>query len=257
VVRNAFEKMAMLHFMNCMLLTFGPLIVLYRSSKLFEERALRSCTFAGFGFAATQIIKIFVMATFLPTPTEAVAVAASVAASSITTPPFHLTQELMKTAVNVIEYFGVKMTLEGKHLAKYEHHVRVLAVGLGWTFAESLILYLIPLWMGARGMEFEWEYVEMGVASNISLLLHIGFAGLVWLRTRTDISQSSKKLLLPALITYLVLPLPLSYLEKVQFVSHWDLLALRLVTGLVLGILTKNLLVNYKQQQENKHSKKK
>jgi len=255
-VRNLLEKMAILHFMNCMLLTFGPLIVLYRSSKLFEERALRSCTFAGFGFAATQVIKIFVMATFLPTPTEA-AVAVAAVSLPIAAPTFHLTQELMKTAVNLIEYFGVKMTLEGKHLAKYEHHVRVLAVGLGWTFAESLVLYLIPLWIGARGMEFEWEYIEMGVASNISLLLHIGFAGLVWLRTRTDISASAKKILLPAMVTYLVLPLPLSYLEKVQLVSHWDLLALRLIAGLLLGMLSKNLLANYKQQQENKHSKKK
>jgi len=245
----------MLHFMNCMLLTFGPLIVLYRSSKLFEERALRSCTFAGFGFAATQVIKIFVMATFLPTTEAAVAVATSAVASSI--PPFHFTQELMKTAFNLIEYFGVKFVLEGKHLAKYEHHVRVLAVGLGWTFAESLILYLIPLWIGARGMEFEWEYIEMGVTSNISLLLHIGFAGMVWLRTRTDTSPSAKRLLLPAILTYLVLPLPLSYLEKVQHVSHWDLLALRLIAGLLLGFLSRNLLTNYKQQQENKYAKKK
>ncbi|KAG8043238.1 hypothetical protein GUJ93_ZPchr0111g33296 [Zizania palustris] len=33
------------------------------------------------------------------------------------------------------------------------------AVGLGWAFADSVLHRLAPLWIGARGLEFTWEYI--------------------------------------------------------------------------------------------------
>jgi hypothetical protein len=41
---------------------------------------------------------------------------------------------------------------------------------VGWAAAEAIVSYLIPLWIGARGMEFSWEYIQMGLASNINLV---------------------------------------------------------------------------------------
>jgi hypothetical protein len=96
-------------------------------------------------------------------------------------------QEAMKSLVNVIEIVGVQYTLQlTPNLSKFEHGVRVLALGtglgscdcvvfielpcLGWAFAESVVSYLIPLWIGARGMQFSWEFIEMGVASNINMV---------------------------------------------------------------------------------------
>ena len=47
---------------------------------------------------------------------------------------------------------------------------RCAQVESGWSFAEAIGLYIVPLWSGARGMEFSWEYVQMGISSNISLV---------------------------------------------------------------------------------------
>lgn len=47
----------------------------------------------------------------------------------------------------------------------------------GWALFESLAQFLLPLWIGARGMEFSWEYIEMGIDSNVNL---VGPAELSW-----------------------------------------------------------------------------
>jgi hypothetical protein len=53
--------------------------------------------------------------------------------------------------------------------------VMLLLYGIGWSTAEAIVSYLIPLWIGARGMEFSWQYIEMGVTSNINLVCTICF----------------------------------------------------------------------------------
>lgn len=80
----------------------------------------------------------------------------------------------------------------------------------GWGFAEALVSYFIPLWIGARGTEFSWDYIEMGVEANLNIvrqaglmvvlmltlmrlswqILHLSFIGAVWLLTRRDLAKS-------------------------------------------------------------------
>jgi hypothetical protein len=42
--------------------------------------------------------------------------------------------------------------------------------GTGWAFTDSLFTNLVPLWIGARGMEFRWDYLEMAVISNLNMV---------------------------------------------------------------------------------------
>ena len=35
----------------------------------------------------------------------------------------------------------------------------------------------VPLWVGARGIEFDWRHVQMGLDSNISLVRGGGHLG--------------------------------------------------------------------------------
>jgi hypothetical protein len=41
---------------------------------------------------------------------------------------------------------------------------------IGWAFADALLHRLAPLWVGARGLEFTWEYLLQGVESNANLV---------------------------------------------------------------------------------------
>lgn len=41
----------------------------------------------------------------------------------------------------------------------------------GWAFADSVLHRLAPLWVGARELEFTWEYIFQGLEANASLVL--------------------------------------------------------------------------------------
>ena len=59
----------------------------------------------------------------------------------------------------------------------------VLRVSGYWRIPPFAFLSCIPLWVGARGIEFDWKYIQMSIDSNISLVrspaypTHISFAG--------------------------------------------------------------------------------
>ena len=41
---------------------------------------------------------------------------------------------------------------------------------LGWATAELVMTKLLPLWVGARGIEFDWKYMQMSFDANIALV---------------------------------------------------------------------------------------
>ena len=41
---------------------------------------------------------------------------------------------------------------------------------LGWATAELIMTRLVPLWVGARGVEFDWKYIQMSFDANVSLV---------------------------------------------------------------------------------------
>lgn len=45
----------------------------------------------------------------------------------------------------------------------------------GWAFADSVLHRLAPLWVGARGLEFTWDYILQGLEANANLVLFIVF----------------------------------------------------------------------------------
>ena len=44
--------------------------------------------------------------------------------------------------------------------------VKVLTAGLGWAFAELVLTRVIFLWVGARGIEFDWKYIQNSFEAN-------------------------------------------------------------------------------------------
>lgn len=45
----------------------------------------------------------------------------------------------------------------------------------GWAFADSVLHRLAPLWVGARGLEFTWEYILQGLEANANLVCSFMF----------------------------------------------------------------------------------
>lgn len=49
-------------------------------------------------------------------------------------------------------------------------HAKLLTAGLGWAGAEAVLTRFLPLWVGARGAEFHWKYIQKSLESNINLV---------------------------------------------------------------------------------------
>ena len=50
-----------------------------------------------------------------------------------------------------------------------------------WAFVDSVLHKLEPLWVGARGLEFTWDYILQGLEANVNLVLSISLAALGFL----------------------------------------------------------------------------
>ncbi len=152
-------------------------------------------------------LQIFVMASVLPTSGDDVVVTASGATESAPR-EFGLISEMAKTLISlVVEVAGVQTTMQLiPNLSKFSAGTRVLAIALGMAFGDALLKYALPIFWGARQAEFSWSNIEMALASNVSLLLHLAFVAAVWLRTRTDLSKAALPVVYAVIAASAVLP---------------------------------------------------
>jgi len=147
-------------------------VIIYRSTELSDESLFGSCVMAGVFFITTQLVKTFILATFMIIPEET---------------EVHSLAAVPVILVNMLDYLAIYMMHGWLQKKAKPNHLRILAVALGWAGAEAIVHYLIPLWIGARDIEFSWEYIEMGLLSNINILLHLSASTAVWLGMRNDL----------------------------------------------------------------------
>lgn len=86
---------------------------------------------------------------------------------SITYSHFLLFKELLKATVDLADLAGLYFVLMG---IPGKGHAKVLTAGVGWAGAELVLSRFLMLWVGARGAEFDWKYIQKCLESNISLV---------------------------------------------------------------------------------------
>ena len=121
-------------------------------------------------------------------------------------------QEFLKLTVDTTDLIGLYLIIQR---VAGKGQVKVLCAGLGWAFAELILTRLIFLWVGARGIEFDWKYIQNSFDANINLIHYVTLSCLVWLWTRRDIQKS----VVPVLI---ILAVMCSYktLGMISRISH-------------------------------------
>ncbi|KAJ0086774.1 hypothetical protein Patl1_09050 [Pistacia atlantica] len=88
-------------------------------------------------------------------------------------------QELLKALIGFIDVAGLYFALTQLTHRNISQNHKFQAVGLGWAFADSVLHRLAPLWVGARGLEFTWDYILQGLEANANLVnLFCGILGL-------------------------------------------------------------------------------
>lgn len=239
--------MTFYHFVNCMALACVPFHLVYKYSGLAEYGAFWKCVTAGFVYVVTQLAKMLFLATFFPSgddddddlDLEGAAAAAAVPAD------FDFMTEFLKLTVDLGDLIGLHMIMQ--RFVAGKGTVKILVAGVGWAFAEFLLTRVIFLWVGARGIEFDWKYIQKSLDSNVSLVHYLTLATLVWLYTRRDalvVSGSSQGgpglgpllLVLMAVCSYKTLLLDTSTL--VFELGAWSSLGVKALSTALLGTIT-------------------
>ncbi|CAM8923626.1 unnamed protein product [Rhodiola kirilowii] len=162
--------MTIFHFFNCAILTFGPHAVYYSATPLSEYDTLGTSIKTAVVYIVTALIKLVCLATFLNVSDN---------------DSFDPYQELLKAVIGLIDVAGLYFALTQLTHRNISQNHKFQAVGLGWAFADSVLHRLLPLWVGARGLEFTWDYVLQGLEANANLVFSLSLAAmgsLIWLR---------------------------------------------------------------------------
>jgi len=171
-------KMTFFHFGNCIALAYGPYFLTYKYSGMPEYGAFWKCVQVGGMYMMTQLCKMLLLATFFPMSDGPIETTS-------------LMTEFVKTSVDFGDIIGLSMVM---NRVPGSGHIKVLITGLGWAAADLLLTRLLPLWVGARGLEFDWRYIQMSLDANVSLVHHLSMALLVWLWSRSDLNVAVRPL---------------------------------------------------------------
>lgn len=114
---------------------------------------------------------------------------------------------------------------------------------MGWATAELLTSRCVPLWVGARGIEFDWRHVQMGLDSNISLVRHVAAAALLWASGRHDLPPKLRVPLGGLLVGVAYEGFLTGWAAQALSLGPWGALGVRAVGAALLGLGALRLLV--------------
>merc|ERR1719412_577027 len=153
---------------------------------------------------------------------------------------FDLVQDFLRATVDLADLVGIYLVMQ-KVAGKGQ--VKVLVAGLGWAFAELVLTRVIFLWVGARGIEFDWKYIQNSFEANISLLHHITLAALVWIWTRREIQRSVAPVLIIVGLVCSYKSLILDWLVHSFALGTWTALVYKAVSTFALSLVTLQMYV--------------
>ena len=155
-------------------------------------------------------------------------------------------QELIRVLINSIEVIFIFYLLKGKNnFSENENGLKVLAVGLGWSLADSLCMHLFYFLMNATGEEFTWEYIQTGILSNVDLIEKIGMVALIQsLITLSTEKKFSGHILLFIIGKYLFSAFGFKkvegmFLKNLSIGDKWEELVGRIAVAAIFGIFCK------------------
>merc|ERR1719510_475003 len=166
--------------------------------------------------------------------------------------PFDAVTEFLKLTVDLADLIGIYLVMQR---VAGKGQVKILVAGVGWAFADFLLTRVIFLWVGARGIEFDWKYIQKSFDANINLVHYLTLACLIWLWMRREVSGFGNNtrssgmfqhliplvILLTLLCSYKTLLLDLST-NAFDF-GDWTSLFLKAFLTTIFGLITLQIYV--------------
>ena len=171
---NYRHTMTLYHFANCLALAYTPYYLTYKYMGLSDYGAFWKVGQASLMYILTQLAKMLFLATFFPM---------SDMEEEEGEHQFDFLNDFLRATVDIADLVGIYLVMSR---VAGKGSVKVLVAGLGWGFAELVLTRLVFLWVGARGVEFDWKYIQKSFDANISLLHFISLSGLVWMWSKRN-----------------------------------------------------------------------
>merc|ERR1719411_2610057 len=153
---------------------------------------------------------------------------------------FDFFNDFLRATVDMADLVGIYLVMSR---VSGKGSVKVLIAGLGWAFAELILTRLIFLWVGARGIEFDWKYIQNSFDANINLIHYVTLSCLVWLWTRRDIQKSVVPVLIVLAVMCSYKTLILDFIVDSFALGSWTALAYKALATLSLALVTLQMYV--------------
>ncbi|KAJ2950324.1 hypothetical protein O0L34_g11691 [Tuta absoluta] len=214
--------MTLYHFGNCLALVYAPYHMAYKFSGISEYATFSKCVYAGGLYIFTQLCKMLLLATFFPDSD-----------TSQVEGKYDVFLEILKATVDFADLLGLYFAMNA---VPGKGHAKILTAAIGWASAEVLVTRSVPLWVGARGSEFDWRYVRSCAESNAQLVWHAAAATLVWLAQRSDLPRSQAPVVLALLALSPYRQLVEDAVGSVLGLGAWWMLGLRALHAGAVGL---------------------
>lgn len=154
---------------------------------------------------------------------------------------FNLWQETLKILINIVEVVLINYSLKSKNaFSDKEIGLKVLTVGLAWTFADSIFSYLLYFLMNATGEEFKWDYIQTAVQSNFDMIDKIAIVALVACMDKlTTDKKWNFHIMIIIIAKYFFSGLGFKYIDRLKFEDSWLQLLSRGVCTLAFGLFSR------------------
>ncbi|KAN0021976.1 hypothetical protein ACTFIU_004125 [Dictyostelium citrinum] len=169
--------MTFLYFSSCLLITFSPFYIIYKSSKLNEIKSNQLILYGFIGCIFTQFFKMLIIATFLP---------------SFNTTSIGIYSEIIKIFGNVIDLISMSLVLKFAGSTGSKDY-RILAIGIGWSFSHTLMSQLIPLVIGTLSISFDFSYYLDSIESNFIAIQQLVVMKLVYSYNKYNYEKNNSK----------------------------------------------------------------
>jgi len=164
--------MTFYYFINCVLLTFAPLVFLYKFTTLSEYGSIWRSSLALCGYIVTQAVKLLIIATVMVPPAP------------------------LDYAIDCIGLYYVLTKQQKSSLSE----VKILSVALGWSFGESLLTRFVDFYVNARSLQFDWKHLLVAAEANVTLVQNVSICCLLWMTSRGGAKTKPSALILFYLI---------------------------------------------------------
>eukprot|EP01029_Cantina_marsupialis_P025285 TRINITY_DN668038_c0_g1_i1.p1 TRINITY_DN668038_c0_g1~~TRINITY_DN668038_c0_g1_i1.p1 ORF type:complete len:233 (-),score=26.60 TRINITY_DN668038_c0_g1_i1:182-880(-) len=155
--------MGLFYTVNCLLLTFAPLVIIYKNSSLSQNNEIKYIMKCIGLYGCARFIEIILMTMALEGESG----------------EFELLQEIFSCSISLLtQIVAIHFALQGNR----SKHVKILGCTVGFCAAHAIFSKLIPFYICAfRANEFSWDCILSAVDSNVNFISFYAIVSLYYM----------------------------------------------------------------------------